>query len=72
MSRSRASHKRERARRHARQIAEGKRMPRGAKTGSRRRRLVYCERVRLSEVDPGLVRAVIEEVGKIDRTVLGR
>ena len=69
MSRSKAAHKREKARRHARQIEEGTRAPR---EHNRRpvsewnsKRMVAKRQVLLSQIDRQLVRAVIDAVTKV-------
>ena len=69
MSRSKAAHKREKARRHARQIEEGTRAPREHNKRSvsewNSRKMVLKRPVLLSQIDRQLVRAVIDAVKKL-------
>lgn len=69
MSRSKAAHKREKARRHARQIEEGTRAPRESckrpVSEWNSRKMVLKRQVLLSQIDRQLVRAVIEVVKKL-------
>lgn len=69
MSRSKAAHKREKARRHARQIEEGTRSPREnckrPVSEWNSRKMVLKRQVLLSQIDRQLVRAVIEAVKKL-------
>lgn len=69
MSRSKAAHKREKARRHARQIEEGTRSPREHNkrpvSGWNSKRMVVKRQVLLSQIDRQLVRSVIDAVQKL-------
>lgn len=64
MSRSKAAHKREKARRHARQIEEGTRAPRQS---CKKPVSEWNERkmVALSQIDREVMKKVLEEVKKI-------
>lgn len=64
MSRSKAAHKRERKRRHERQIAAGTREKRERirKPFNSGRRMIIVRRILLSAIDPEIVREVCELV----------
>lgn len=64
MSRGKAAHKRERKRRHERQIAAGERVKREKirKPFNSGRKMMIVRRILLSEIDPELVREVCEIV----------
>ena len=63
MSRSKQKHKQERRRRHDRQISEGTRaVEKPKKKEVPVIRMVYRRRVWLSQIDPDLVRRVLDEV----------
>ena len=64
MSRGRAAHKRERKRRHERQIAAGTRERREKirKPFNSGRKMMIVRRILLSAIDPEIVREVCEKV----------
>lgn len=63
MSRSKQKHKQERRRRHDRQISEGTRVvEKPKKKEVPVMRMAYRRRVWLSQIDPDLVRRVLDEV----------
>jgi hypothetical protein len=67
MSRGRAAHKRERKRRHERQIAAGERVRREKirKPFNSGRKMMIVRRVLLSTIDPEIVRGVCRIVREI-------
>lgn len=65
MSRSKAKHKRERKRRHARQIINGERTPKVKDHKIPMKRIILKRRVKLSQIDPEVVKAVLIAVERI-------
>ena len=70
MSRSKAAHKRERKRRHERQIAAGERVKpeKIRKPFNSGRKMMIVRRILLSAIDPELVRQVCEIVRGVSIT----
>lgn len=67
MSRSKGKHRRERKRRHKRQIEEGKRTPTPkVKHKKTTHKTNMYKRIKLSEIDRDVVRAVIDIVKNIN------